>query len=831
MMNIEAKRSRPQADDAMEIDLTDDDRDWITRDARDSYYYARAMAEHGGALAYVWYRNEASLIARLATEAVRAGDVSAATHLEIDLAATSWDAVLRDVTYLAIFSSATSLDVRDSRDDRPERLDRVADPPLPAVLAGRLPPALRHLHIRTLFYVVTDMTREFRMSLGNLISLRLECPLQLASPRVLLEDRYDMPSVYAKARADDGAADLHSLALLHLGATNMHARDLDAHESSVDDSFFVGLTALKTLMLTNIKLARLAPIPRIAPALQELHIAFCALTVIPPSWHALAPTLTELHLTNTTLAVFDAERFYPFTRLEVLAIGNDDDAVADGLYHPGYGATLRGQELRLHGMPLLRELRFENMEIATLVLATDEIDDPEVLTRRGPGDAGILSPTFGALKDLMLMPGAPIRVEPGAGRLVGQFLPSLESLYIGTDNMWQRNAADWYFAHSMHFPTWLFGVFSIQEYTGPQNLEDMEQLTLSLDEWVPTDRVFDTNGIDLDEENPGMMGPETAYLKLVYTVARTNEEFIRLTASNAIVLSVINAAYDLDEMAPMPQRVQQIPWNPAMEEDDAMPYAPVTAEPIPPEPERPLAPVPETAAAALPDYVQRSLAARREERSVVPRSRAAPYFVRYDGSLLCAYDPFGAGDECLLCGMPFSRAMHDADPAPVADNGFLSARNELELPYALGQRGCVVMCNVLASDFDANGYVVQDGETHAAAVRRTQCDHRQHAFHRLCYAIALHEQFLAQNTYHPENTSDAFHCPMTRLRFAPAPGETPAVLLAAPARVGQTAVVRNESGARLVVHSAPGIVLHGPVDIPAGHIATYRAVSLTEWST
>ena len=808
----------------MEIDLTDDDRDWITRDARDSYYYARAMREHGDALAHVWYRNDASLNARQAAEAVRAGDVSAAVHLEIDLATTSWDAVLRDVTYLAIFHAATTLDVRDSRDDRPERLARVADPPLPAVLAGRVPPALRHLHIRTLTYVVTNMTLEFRMSLGSIISLRLECPLQLASPRVLLEDRYDMPSVYAKARADDGAADLHSLELLHLGATNMHARDLDAHESSVDDSFFVGLTALKTLMLTNIKLARLAPIVRIAPALRELHIEFCALTVIPPSWHALAPTLLELHLSNTMLAVFDAEKFYPFTRLEVLAIGNSDDAVADGLYHPGYGATLRGQELRLHGMPLLRELRFENMEIAALVLDTDEIDDPDVLTQRGPDDAGILSPTFGALKDLTLMPGALIRVESGAGRSVAQFLPSLESLYIGTDSAWQRDSEDWYVAHDLHFPTWLFGVFSIQTYVGPMMLET-GFAALNLNAWVPADRVFDAHGVTLDDDMfEQRMEPETAYLNLVYAVARTNYGWAQLSVFNPTLAGVI-----ADASARAERELQEATTTETAQAA-AMPYAPVTAEPIPPEPERPLAPVPETAAAALPDYVQRSLAARREERSVVPRSRADPYFVRYDGSLPCAYDPFGAGDECLLCGMPFSRAMHDADPAPVADNGFLSARNELELPYALGQRGCVVMCNVLASDFDANGYIVQDGETHAAAVRRIQCDHRQHAFHRLCYAIALHEQFIAQNTYHPEIEGDAFHCPMTRLRFAPAPGETSAVLLAAPARVGQTATVRNESGDWLLVRPAPGVDIHNPQRIPAQHSVVYRATSLTTWS-
>lgn len=808
----------------MEIDLTDDDRDWITRGPRDAAYYARALREHGDALAYVWYRNEASLIARLATEAVRAGDVSAATHLEIDLAATSWDTVLRDVTYLAIFSSATSLSVRDSRELRPERLVRDADPPLPAVLAGRMPPALRHLHIRTLFYVVTDMTREFRMSLGSLFSLRLECPLQLASPRVLLEDLNAVPSVYAKARADDGVADLRALTLLSLGATNMHAGSLDAHETSVDDSFFVGLSALKTLMLTNIKLARLAPIPRIAPALQELHIEFCALTVIPPSWHVLAPTLTELHLSNTTLKYFDAERFYPFTRLEVLAIGNDDDAVADGLYHPGYGATLRGQEVRLHGMPLLRELRFENMEIAALVLATDEVDDPDVLTQRGPDDAGILSPTFGALKDLTLMPGAPIRVEPGAGRQVSQFLPSLESLFIGVNNVWQRDAEEWYVAHNLHFPTWLFGVFSIQEYVGPMVLETSIALH-NLDAWVPADRVFDAHGVLVDDDLfEQRMEPETAYLNLIDAVARANYRWAQLSVSNPTVAGVIADA------SARAERELQEATAAETARAAAMPYAPVTAEPIPPEPERPLAPVPEDAA-ALPDYVQRSLAAQREDRSVVPRSRAAPYFVRYDASLPCAYDPFGAGDECLLCGMPFSRAMHDADPAPVADNGFLSARNELELPYALGQRGCVVMCNVLASDFDANGYVVQDGETHAAAVRRTQCDHRQHAFHRLCYAIALHEQFLAQNTYHPEIAGDAFHCPMTRLRFAPAPGETSAVLLAAPARVGQTATVRNESGDWLLVRPAPGIDIHNPQRIPAQHVVVYRATSLTTWSS
>ncbi len=186
---------------------------------------------------------------------------------------------------------------------------------------------------------------------------------------------------------------------------------------------------------------------------------------------------------------------------------------------------------------------------------------------------------------------------------------------------------------------------------------------------------------------------------------------------------------------------------------------------------------------------------RTQSNKVQIGARSDPYCTRYDPashSTCNVPDPFaplgrlvaerssGLGVErqfCPICHQAFSRLTHDADAAPIVDNDFLNHRAELELDIQASDRapddaefdttarlGCVVACNMLPSDFDANGLAVQPGETHADAVRHFQCDHAKHLMHRVCFATTLFDVASSSYKYKCPIVSNAVFHPTQRDR-------------------------------------------------------------------
>lgn len=134
--------------------------------------------------------------------------------------------------------------------------------------------------------------------------------------------------------------------------------------------------------------------------------------------------------------------------------------------------------------------------------------------------------------------------------------------------------------------------------------------------------------------------------------------------------------------------------------------------------------------------------------------------------------PFDDDIRCPICDEEFNeidREHHEQEPDVV--NALVPSIEELqyELDNDDGNKGCIVVCNLTENDViqgirDIRRQRIQNGmeplpernETELTNyITKTQCEHRRHFLHRVCYSIHL--------LYYKSTIS--YYCPLTRVRF------------------------------------------------------------------
>ncbi len=767
-LDIEAKREREEDDDGERLTL----KRQMTGDRNDAWY-EQMFARFQTQLQHVQY-GLAGFINSLEKFKSMARFTDMAIYID-----TFAEDVIGDLSFLALFPHATNLVIneevgmpeRSSADSEYSESEIMFDDLVPLVLrsTGLDETPITTLHLKTDMYSITDISRPFAQSLGKVVTLNLECPLEL-----LLDDITDPP-----------AFDLHSLTTMYLGNADVDIPMMRHVQSIVQPNYFGVIDTLKTLEVHNCAKVASMALERISPNLTSLEIYLCKLSSIPTTWAPHMTRLESLTFRNTSIHSIDVAQFQPFASLRELTVANTTASYEErerDLNYPHLNNLSNG--VVLHNLPNLQRLSFLDVELSHLQLG---IDVPSLAEDAEDGaDADAQNMPFRSLRGLYLEPGANISIA--TRHFPSTFLPHLEIVQLTKDDTWPERRHEvepwaprnWFTHAGIFFPPWLLGVPALNSYTGPVKWQ--------LRPTAPTPALVNIDAY----MDPWSFTFSPGYADMLKRVLRRNRNSVNFRSNNAPLHRLIEATYAeiANELTLDPDDVQRAA---RAEETRAERQRALDAERE--QNERLFATWQEhldrsgTSPDVLPLHqwiMQHTRAAAR--RTTLPY-RADPYYVRYDPAIECADDravpdpfaPFGdprrpQHHTCDLCGQQFSRATHDANPAPVVDNSDLDRRNELELAMQAGERavddaaddvtarlGCVVVCNVLESDFDANHLSVPAGASHADAVHRLQCDHYRHFFHRVCYGIALYETYVKDRN---------FRCPRVRtLHFYPRPNE------------------------------------------------------------
>lgn len=771
-LNIEAKREREEDGDGDRMSLK---RQMVGE--RDDAWHERMFARFQMQLQHVQYGLTGSI-----DSLEKFKSMARFTDMAIYIN-TFAESVIGDLSFLALFPHATNLVINeevgmpersssDSDDSEYSESDIVFDDLVPLVLrsTGLDETPITTLHLKTDMYSITDISRPFAQSLGKVTTLKLECPLEL-----VLDDITEPP-----------AFDFRSLTTMYLGNADVDIPMLHHVHSIVQPNYFGVINTLKTLEVHNCAKVTSMALERISPNLTSLEIYMCKCPSVPKTWAPLMTRLELLTFRNTGIRSIDVAQFWPFASLHGLTFANTTASYEErerDLQYPHM--TNLSDGVALHNLPNLRRLSFLDVELSHLQLGID-VSPPAEDGEEGV-DADAQNMPFRALRGLYLEPGANISIV--TRHFPSTFLPHLEVVQLTKDDTWPERRHEvepwaprnWFTHAGIFFPPWLLGVPALASYTGPTK-------------WELRPAAATPASVNIDAYmDPWSFTFSPGYAHMLKRVLHRNRGRVLFRSNNAPLHRLIEATYaeianELTLDAGDAQRAA------LAEATRAERQAALDAERE--QNERLFATWQEhlERTGISPDdlplhqwIVQHTRAAER--RTTLPY-RADPYYVRYGPGIECAGDravpdpfaPFGDTRRpqyptCDLCGQQFSRATHDANPAPIVDNSDLDRRNELELAMQAGERavddapddvtarlGCVVVCNVLESDFDANHLLVPAGASHADAVHRLQCDHYRHFFHRVCYGIALYETYVKDRN---------FRCPRVRtLHFHPRPGES-----------------------------------------------------------
>ena len=594
---------------------------------------------------------------------------------------------------------------------------RPIPPLIPIVLRGKHleETSITKLRIESDRYKIVGMTREFAQSLKHISSLYLSCPLELSLN-------------------NGNFSSLHHFGIGFRNADEVHMARAVSNVNMTAKNMFPVLTELNIANCNNISSWNLA---RVAPRVEDLNVSYCYLSEIPRKWQKMAPTIRAMHFHNTSFFMFDASQFQSFSHLKTLEFSNfmyndERDLPEDVLPRNTF------IYVQLYNLPQLERFIVNGIMVTDVVL--------------GKRNARTNVP-FANLKRLEFDPAVNLEIETSESH-PSTFLPSLKRVLMRVDDRVddEEEDADWYERNRIFFPFFLLGIPTLQQYEGSYYVV-----------WIGV------NNIDLDAyvmPDPAVTTYPEARNKNVRRLLRWSDGNFTFSSSNEPLQHAIRDAAARNEQRRL-RGFEELQAAEALLEEDTEEEE-VGVEEVYLE-ERQM----EAAARARIEAVRR--------RGGSGTIRRDPYFIKYNVQN-CTGNPFALDNDgiplrtCPVCAEAFTKAYHDAeDERDVNNNDFMEGESRqqvlrdslVERPEAPDGKGlgCVVVCNVLPSDFDANMLNVMPSQSKEEAVSLFQHTHYNHWYHRVCYSKLL-IQWREERGW--------TQCPETDIRFYPSLDEMPA---------------------------------------------------------
>lgn len=678
-----------------------------------------------------------------------------------------------DVSYLSIFPNLKFLMLRSDK--------AVSEKPLRAITmntAGIDKISATHLiiHSRNAL-VIEGMSPAFCASLGKIVDLKIQCPIRL----------------WHRAGTPPASMNLGALKTLSLGAIPYKAAldrmtEMESFIDVTDTGYFAKLSTVTKLTLVNFSAStmdtvtqRLHPlqVEVIAPSVKKLKIQHMGF-IMSTEWTDKMPLVENLSFTNTSMDTFQTTMVRGFRMLKKLKFSNTTYTEEEA---PNFENTVFFIEFTtgffLYDLPLLQRLIFRRVNIAKLILGAPGIDEI---------DERVKSPPFASLNEIFITQerienGSATELKPttrvvlATQRRPAEFLPKLSDLELDGD---LDEEAYWTSRDEMEepagfFPRFVLGLPDLQWYRGPLAWGHAVQHEADIPE------IVDVGTYVL----PSVSAFPQIYLDRLNNLVFNNLLAVTFTSSLPALAEPIARFYDAEKRQVREERLHALQEQEArqrLEEERKRQRELTNAQAV-----EQIGDLVKSETRDMDDKTKadilKAVMSKALERLTVPKHRHEPYFVRYSDTTAChttmvvdasgnarpAYimaDPFaidarGRGIMCSLCGEAFDRAVHDADAAEITSNEFLTRRNLLEIDLQMNRLGCVVVCNVLPSDFDRNYYDPRENETHQQAVQRIQCIHRNHFFHRVCFSTALYDNY--------EKSFRKYKCPHDNLQFYAVP--------------------------------------------------------------
>ncbi len=732
-MNIEAKResqdSHEQEGSSKRVRVADE--------VRDDAWFARTHHAFIDKMQHIFVKkHEEDSGAALSTVAKLRQYIDVDT-LYVDLTPDTVD----DFEYLTIFPQLKRVVLSYlyftllSRDNSDDGSDGLPDLPklVPMILRGVHldETAIVELTIHTNRFVIS-MSESFAQSLRKIQHLILKCPLSLRGNVVM-----DMPVLrqlmLGTYRTEDDRQIEHTQSIVH-----------------VQDGWFKNLSALETLTINNCFI-KSSHIPLIGSNITALTLQFVDIRRIPSSWNALRH-LERLSLINTTFTKFDSSQFHPLAQLTHLTLANKiflnyelDVTLEDEVYNE-YVMRNTIREAVMYNLPKMVSVSFLNVGINDLILGREPIDD--AVEHDAP---------FRQLEEIHLHQmelDDVTRLSIRTTMFPQTWLPKLSSVSIKKRNLMEHPGdPEPDEVEPLEFPPFLIGILTMKFYNGPFHWPEERNI-------VNVDRFMDTSVYSFS----------IPYLIILKYVLKYNRRTIKFTSNNGVLFRHIERLYieiEEDRIRNREMRARRIEEDRVRREQqeherrDAQQAQQAQVVEM------------RTLTEQMSEQLRTAILSHAVGRMNVPPHRVEPYFIRYSSTIQCTNpgittpSPFvpdtrGRMPICIICRTEFDKNEHDADATEIIDNSFLTRRNALEIDYQENRLGCVVVCNVLDSDFSQNAYVAQPDESYEQAVHRVQCTHRNHFYHRVCFSTSLYDEMTARGF---------FRCFETSTKFFPRPRE------------------------------------------------------------